>query len=334
MLKKMKPPEKLIKIIHRNSTFLITSHINPEGDAIGSELTLTLALERLGKKVEIWNRHPVPEIYRFLPHSKRIRYGGKIDKRYDVLLLLDCGNFERTGLIERYNPPGNEVFVIDHHRTESPIKDKGWIEPDASSTGEMVYNLIVSLGIEIDLDIAVNLYTAIMTDTGSFRYTSTTPEALRIAGILVEKGVRPWQINEEVYENLPFRKLRLFGYALRTLDRNKDRKVAWMTISQRMFRLTKTGAEDTEEFVNYLRSIKGVEVAILFRQTAPKAFKLSFRSRGMVDVAKIAESLGGGGHSNASGCELKGNLSEIRERVVGLVEKAIAMHKLKIKNQI
>lgn len=321
---KMKPSERFIDIVKRNSTFLITSHINPEGDAIGSELALALALRKIGKEVEIWNRDPVPEIYRFLPHSERIRYGGKIDRRYDVLLLLDCGNFDRTGFIEPYNPPGNEVFVIDHHQTESPLKDNGWINPDASSTGELIYELIVSLGIEIDSDISVNLYTAIMTDTGSFRFSSTTPEALRIGAILIEKGARPWEIYEEVYENLPFRKLRLFGYALRTMDRNRDGKVAWITINQRMFRLTGTGAEDTEEFVNYLRSVKGVEVAILFRQTGSKAFKISFRSRGKIDVAKIAEALRGGGHRNASGCELKGNLSEIKERVIGLVEKAIA----------
>lgn len=319
----MKPPEKVIEIVHRNSTFLITSHKNPEGDAIGSELALCLALEKIGKHVEIWNRDPVPEIYRFLPRSERIKDRNVINRRYDAIILLDCGNMDRTGWIEPHNLPADEVFVIDHHRTESPLKNNGWIEPDASSTGEMIFELITSLGIDIDLDIAVNLYTAIMTDTGSFRYSSTTPGALRIAGILVEKGVRPLKINEKVYENLPFRKLRLFGYALRTIERNRDEKVAWMIINQRMFRLTETGAEDTDEFVNYIRSVKGVEVAILFRQTASKGFKVSFRSKGRIDVGKIAEALGGGGHRNASGCELKGNFSEIKKKVVEMVEEAI-----------
>jgi len=325
--REMRPHEMFIDTVRRNSTFLITSHLNPEADAIGSELALALALQKIGKEVEIWNRDPVPEIYRFLPHSERIRYGGKIDRRYDVLFLLDCGDFERTGLIEPDNPPGNEVFVIDHHLADTPPRNNGWINPDASSTGEMIYKLINSLRIEIDQDIAVNLYTAIMTDTGSFRYSSTTPDAFRISATLVEKGVNPSKINEEVYENLPFRRLRLFGYALRNVERNKDGRVVWMTVNQRMFRLTGTGAEDTEEFVNHLRSVKGVEVAILFRQTGSKAFKVSFRSKGKIDVAKISEALGGGGHRNASGCELKGSLSEIKEKVIGLVEEAIGMGK-------
>lgn len=317
----MKPPEKAIEIIERNSTFLITSHKNPEGDALGSELALAMSLERMGKVVDVRNRDPVPEIYRFLPNSERVR--NIIDKGYDVLFLLDCGSVERTDLIDLDDIPAREVFIIDHHITSNPPMGHHWIEPGASSTGEMVYNLIVSLGIDIDLDMAVNLYTAIMTDTGSFRYPSTTPEALRIAGILIEKGVRPSKIYEEVYENLPFKKLRLFGYALRGLERNQDGKIAWITITQRMYRLTGAGAEDTEEFVNYLRSIKGVEVAILFRQTGRRAYKVSLRSKGRVDVAKIAEALGGGGHRDASGCELKGYLSEIKKKVVGIVDETI-----------
>lgn len=320
----MKPPEKVIEIVHRNSTFLITSHINPEGDAIGSELALALALEKIGKRVDICNRDPVPEIYRFLPRSERIRNGGGIKEWYDTLLLLDCGSMDRTGWIDSENIPAKDIFVIDHHLTESPLKNNGWIEPDASSTGEMIYSLIVSLGINIDSDMAVNMYTAIMTDTGSFRYSSTTSETFRIAGILVEEGVDPSKINEEVYEKLPFKKLKLLGYALKTINKNRDGKVAWMTINQRMFRLTGTGVQDTDEFVNNLRSVKGVEVAILFRQKGSNIYKLSFRSRGMVDVAKIAEALGGGGHRNAAGCELKGNLSEIRKKVVRMAEKEIA----------
>lgn len=341
----MNPPEIIIEAIRKNSTFLITSHINPEGDAIGSELALALALEKMGKVVDIRNLHPVPEIYKFLPHSERVKpalkifnrgpalvptcqdnrgKADKVDKRYDTLLLLDCGSLNRTGWISDHSLLADNIFVIDHHRTESPFKNNGWIEPGASSTGEMIYNLIASLGIDIDSEMAINIYTAIMTDTGSFRYSSTTPEAFRIAGILVGKGVNPSKINEEVYEKLPFRKLKLLGYAMKTIDRNQDGKVAWMTVNQRMFRLTGAGPEDTEEFVNNLMSIKGVEVAILFRQTGSKSYKLSFRSKGKIDVAGIAEALGGGGHSNASGCELKGTLSEIKNKIVEMVEKAIA----------
>lgn len=320
----MNPPEKLRGLIKRNSSFLITSHINPEGDALGSELALALTLEKIGKSVEIWNRDPVPEIYKFLPYSEKIYHGEKINRRYEVLILVDCGNMDRTGWVDKNNLPANSVFVIDHHLTESPLKDNGWIEPDASSTGEMIYNLVISLGIEIDLNIAVNIYTAIMTDTGSFRYSSATPDAFRIAGILVEKGVNPSKINREVYESSPFRKIRLLGYALRTIGRNQNGKVAWMTINKRMFKLANARAEDTEEFVNNLRSVKGVEIAILFRQKGLKTFKVSFRSRGKVDVAKIAETFGGGGHRNAAGCELKGNLTEIKKKVVGMVESKLA----------
>lgn len=317
------PFENFKEIIGQNSNFLIVSHINPEGDALGSELAMALTLEKLGKKVTIWNLDPVPEIYRFLPHSERIHHSKEIEGEYDILLLVDCGNFERTGLIEQEKIPAGEVFVVDHHLTESPLKEKGWINPDASSTGEMIYELINLLGVDIDKDIAVNLYTAILTDTGSFRYSSTNPRALKIAGDLVEKGVSPSEIAGNVYESLPFRKLKLLGLALRTAERSPDGRVAWITVSQRMFRLTESGPEDTDEFVNSLRAIKGVEVAIFFRQKGPEVFKISLRSKGRVDVARIAESMGGGGHKNAAGCELKGSLTSIKKKVVKTVEEAI-----------
>ena len=310
----------LLKLIKTNKKFLIVSHISPEGDAIGSSIALALGLEKMGKSVYVLNRDPVPDILKFLPSAKIVTR--KIPSgKFDVMFIVDCPNMERTGL---KNLRAKITVTIDHHLLLSQVIPKqslNLIDPKASATGELVYKLLHSLHVTIDKAIATNLYTAILTDTGGFRYSNTTPESLKIASRLVAAGADPWEITKEVYENFSFNRLRLVSLCLPTIE--KKGKITSITVTRDMFKKTKTSIEDTESIVDFPRQIKGSEVALLFREDRKNLYKISFRSKGKVNVAKIAKTFGGGGHANAAGCKLTGSLTEVKGNIFKAVESAI-----------
>lgn len=320
----MRVPSRILNLIRNSRDFLIVSHINPEGDAIGSCLALAIALKRMGKKVYVLNKCPVPEILKFLPSSKLFRQKAP-RKQFDVLLIVDCNTMERTGFDSL---KGRNTIIVDHHILPAHVKGAirsgsvlSFTDPDASATGELVYKLLKALKVPIDKRIATNLYTAILVDTGGFRYSNTTPESLVIASSLVEAGAEPWQITKEVYENIPYNTMSLLALAFSTLERRDG--VAWMTVTQDMFKKTGTTAEDTENFVDYPRMVNGIEVAVFFREDSKESCKVSLRSKGNINVQKIAERFGGGGHAAAAGCNLKGSLQEVRSKVLRTVRKAI-----------
>ena len=304
------------------TSVLISAHKSPDGDALGSQIGLMLALEKLGKTVIAHNLDPVPEIYRFLPQNDRIKIGKPVHGRYDGYIVLDADP-ARTGLFEK-TYPADILINIDHHLTNPLEWPLTWLDIAASATGEMVFKLIQELGVQIDRDIALCLYTAIFTDTGSFRYSNTTPECMRIAATLVESGADPWLVTENVYESFSFPRLKLLGTVIANMERNGTGRSAWVVVTEELFRQTGTTAEDTDNFVNFVRSAKGVEVAILFRQTGSAQYKISMRSKGRVDLSGLAQSFGGGGHKNAAGSVLDGTIEEVKKRVLGEVEKAIA----------
>ena len=310
----------LLKLIKTNKKFLIVSHISPEGDAIGSSIALALGLEKMGKSVYVLNRDPVPDILKFLPSAKIVTR--KIPSgKFDVMFIVDCPNMERTGL---KNLRAKITVTIDHHLLLSQVIPKqslNLIDPKASATGELVYKLLHSLHVTIDKAIATNLYTAILTDTGGFRYSNTTPESLKIASRLVAAGADPWEITKEVYENFSFNRLRLVSLCLPTIE--KKGKITSITVTRDMFKKTKTSIEDTESIVDFPRQIKGSEVALLFREDRKNLYKISLRSKGKVNVAKIAKTFGGGGHANAAGCKLTGSLTEVKGNIFKAVENAI-----------
>ena len=309
-----------LKLIKTNKKFLIVSHVSPEGDAIGSSIALALGLEKMGKSVYVLNRDPVPDILKFLPSAKIVTR--KIPSgKFDVMFIVDCPNMERTGL---KNLRAKITVTIDHHLLLSQVIPKqslNLIDPKASATGELVYKLLHSLRVPIDKAIATNLYTAILTDTGGFRYSNTTPESLKIASRLVAAGADPWEITKEVYENFSFNRLRLVSLCLPTIE--KKGKITSITVTRNMFKKTKTSIEDAENIVDFPRQIKGSEVALLFREDRRNLYKISLRSKGKVNVAKIAKTFGGGGHANAAGCKLTGSLREIKEKIFKAVKSAI-----------
>ncbi len=317
----MSNPADITKVLQGCSSILVSVHKNPDGDALGSQLALMLALEKTGKFVTAHNLDPVPEIYQFLPHADRIKTGRPLAGSYDACIVLDADP-PRTGLFDE-TVPASVLINIDHHITNSSAWPYTWLDSSASATGEMVYRLIRELGVSLDREIALCLYTAIFTDTGSFRYSNTSPESMKIAALLLEAGADPWLVTENVYESFAFRRLKLLGRILAAMERSDDGRIAWVVITDDLYRSTGTTAEDTDNFINFVRSAKGVEVAVLFRQTGDREYKISLRSKGRIDLSGLAQSLGGGGHKNAAGSTLQGTLEEIRRRVIEKIAKAI-----------
>jgi phosphoesterase RecJ-like protein len=314
--------DDIIAEVKRCRSFLISVHINPDGDALGSQLALMLALKKMQRNVVMQNLDPVPEIYGFLPHTKEIKIGKPVTGRYDACIVLDADP-PRTGLFD-VSCPAETLINIDHHVTNGSPWQHTWLNPSASATGEMIYELIRGLDVPIDRDIAVCLYTAIFTDTGSFRYTNTTPESMRISALLLEAGADPWLVTENVYESFAYRRLKLLGSALAAMERSRDGRVAWIVVTDELYRRTETTGEDTDNFVNYVRSVKGVEVAVLFRQIGVSRYKISLRSKGRVDLSGLARSFGGGGHKNAAGGVLDGPIEKVTSRVIGDLERIIS----------
>jgi len=322
----MKTSSKLLNLIKQNKSFLIVGHINPEADSIGASVALALGLRKLGKKdICVLSRDPVPETLRFLPSSEIIRQKPPA-REFDVVFLVDCNEVKRTGF-EGFR--AKKTAVIDHHvlpanaATSAFYKSlsAGMIDPDAAAAGLLVYRVLTALKVPLDKNIATNLYAAILTDTGGFRYSNASSEALKTAANLVEAGAKPWDISKEVYESIPYKSMKLLGLSLATLDRKDG--IAWINATKHMFEKTGTTAEDSEDFVDFPRKVKDTEVAVFFREDGSNTYKLSLRSKGRVNVQKIARGFGGGGHVAAAGCKIKGTFKEVQDRVFTAIRKTI-----------
>jgi phosphoesterase RecJ-like protein len=308
----MKTPEKILSAFRKENAFLLAAHISPDGDSIGSCVALCMALDSLGKKALVFSRDPVPKQYRFLPGHERIVSDVKEVAVLDpVLVLLDCNSPERAGL-ERI--AFRRSLVIDHHETENSFGDVRWINPEAAATGLMVYFLIKGLGGRITRDIAVNLYTAIAVDTGTFRYSNTSSEVLRACAELVDYGAEPHLVSDALYESWERKRFDLLVLALNTLEIRNS--VAMTHVTKTMFRKTGTKPEDTETFSNFPRRINTVRISSLFRELGGGEWKASLRSKGDVNVARIAELFGGGGHKNAAGYTIKADLKTAKEALL------------------
>lgn len=314
----MKIPKEVVAVLKKEKVFFIATHINPDGDAIGSALALSSALESIGKKAYLYNKDRIPEFYRFMPGHARIRSSLKnIFAEQPVLILLDCNSPERAAL-EHYT--FRKSLVIDHHETENGFGDIRWIIPGAAATGLMIFHLIKALGTPLTSDISTNIYTAIAVDTGTFRYSNTSSEVLRVSAELIEKGAHPAFISECLYEQWGKNRFALLVLTLKNLEISGG--VAMMYITKSMFRKTDTHPEDTENFSNVPRTIKSVKISALFRDVGNRCWKVSLRSKGNVNVAKIAELFGGGGHRNAAGFRIRGSLKAVQKELLVATEKS------------
>ena len=315
-------PRDVVEAIQRCRRVLLFAHVYPDGDVLGSQLGLGLALRTAGRAVTLACAHPVPDPFHFLPGAADVQQWKVGRNEFDLVVTLDCPDPVRLGgLLESTRGPEARVLNIDHHGDNRRYGDVNWVDTRAAATGEMVYDLLEAAGLPMSADVAVNLYTAIVTDTGSFRYSNTTPKTFRVAARLVEAGVEPARVATAVYETREPAGLRLLGQVLQGVETDADGKVAWLVIDR-----AQAGSPDlpeAEEFVNYPRSVRTAKVAVLFREL-PDAVKVSLRAKGEVDVARIAGRLGGGGHPNAAGVILPGSLAGAKAVVLGAIQEALA----------
>ncbi|HSE15345.1 MAG TPA: DHH family phosphoesterase [Candidatus Deferrimicrobium sp.] len=306
----------ICRVLREKERFLIACHENPEGDAIGSELALALALRRMGKTATVLNADPVPANLLFLPGADTVVFA-EDGSKYDVAVVVDCGSPERTGRIAGELRKCPLLVNIDHHRTNGDRGELSLVDPDAAATGLLIHRVLSAMKFDIGLDVATNIYVAVLTDTGSFHYGSSSPEAFEVAGEMVRRGVDPWAVAEQVYETQSALRLRLLGRVLDSLDVVFDGRVACITTMREDLREFASGKDALEGFINYPRSIVGVEVAVSFREEEGGVFRVSFRSKGRVDVSAVAARFGGGGHHNAAGCTVPGDLADVKKRVLG-----------------
>ncbi len=314
--------DKILEVVQAGRTFLVAAHESPDGDALASTLALTNALEEMGKEVTAFNQDGVPADFQFLPGHGKIRSKVAADCFFDVGFVLDAGELWRAGSWIRQRC---QVLVnIDHHPESEDFGDLYYVDEGASATGALIYRLLKQANWPISLDVATNLYTAILADTGSFRYSNADQEAFDIAGEMVAMGVDPWVIASGMYECQDEVRLRLLALALPTLKVSASGTIASIAVTRDMYRQSGATSEQTDRFVNYPRSIRGVEVAIFFRQIDDLQYKVGFRSSGTVDVGALAREMGGGGHHNAAGALVEGALDEVQQKVFALVEALLA----------
>ncbi|MFH2011582.1 MAG: bifunctional oligoribonuclease/PAP phosphatase NrnA [Pseudomonadota bacterium] len=314
---------KIVEEIKRNKSFLIASHINPEGDAIGSALALAISLKNIGKSVTVFNQDPIPWNLQFLPMSNEIIH--KIDEShdFDVAFVLDCGDLERVGDGIEVIKKVKKVINIDHHMTNTNFGDLILVDPKSSSTAEIIYAVIKGIPAEITYDIALNIYTGILTDTGAFRNSNTNEYSFHVATEMVRVGVDPHSVSEKVYQEMPVARLKLLGLVLNTLEVLDSGRVASVEVTLSMLESSGANPGLTEDMVSYPRSIVGVKVAVLFREMSENYYKVSFRSDKDVDVADIAREFNGGGHPSASGGSVAGSLSEVKRKVFEAIGKRL-----------
>lgn len=312
----------IVEAIRQSRTVLVTSHEGPDGDAIGSSLGMAAFLRAIGKQVTVHLVDPVPELYRFLPGAELVR-SDIPDQEFDLAIVLDVGEFRRAGTQFCAFRRIGQTVNLDHHLSCEDFGHYNLIDSEAAATGVLVWRIASAYGFAADHDTALCLYVAILTDTGSFRYSNANREAFETAGLLMEQGgLNAWSVSEKLYESQPRKRLELLSRVLPTLEFVRDGQVASVTITLPMYAETGASAELTDGFVNYPRSVAGVEVAILFRQLEERRFKVGFRSKGKVNVALLAQGFGGGGHHNAAGGQVEGTLEQVKQIVYGAVEAA------------
>jgi phosphoesterase RecJ-like protein len=306
---------RILALLRGGGRFLVTGHVNPDGDSIASQCAVRLIIERLGGRADLMNSQAVPRVYRFLPGAARFGTSRPRSwKSYAALLVLDCGDPRRaSGLLEPRPPV--PVVNIDHHATNPGYGDINWIDPKACSTAEIIHGLAVALGVRPEGPLAEALYTGILTDTGSFRHGNATPRAFRVASSLVGTGIDPARIAQAVYESVPYETLRVLGKTLADLRRTPDGRIAWIRLP-----LTALGrlasAAESEEWAGYPRSLDSAVLSVCFKESAPGQVRLSLRSKGSVDVATLAARWGGGGHRNAAGATVRGTLAAVERSVI------------------
>jgi bifunctional oligoribonuclease and PAP phosphatase NrnA len=311
--------QQVIAQLKQKDNILIAAHIHPDGDAVGSVLSLGLALEQIRKKVVLYIEDAIPAVYQFLPSVHQIQRDPGDITRFDAAVILDCSDLHRIGAAAEAVSNIPMLINIDHHTTNTRFGKLQLIDPDASSTAEIVYRVIREMDIPINTGIAYALYTGIMADTGSFRFSNTTPAAFEISHEMLKYGADPHKVAHHVYETISLNRIKLLTMLFDSIELSEDGKLSIMTLTQNMLAATGTEVDDVNGLINYARRIEKVKLTVLLYERKAKngrrpgsEFHVSLRSDGMVNAAAIATAFGGGGHHNAAGFDIKATLPELK----------------------
>jgi bifunctional oligoribonuclease and PAP phosphatase NrnA len=317
--------EEAVSFIRERDDFLVVSHVQPDGDAISSTVAMAWLLGRMGKKYTMLNEGPVPSRLRFLWNSELIHKLSEQqpERLFRNVICVDCADYARIGQSNRWFAPDAELLNIDHHPTNDGFGKVNLLKFQAAATAEILFELLDAAGAELDLDVATAIYTGLLTDTGGFRYSSTSPLVMSMASRLLAIGVNGPELAELLLERMTMGQLNVIQRGLSRLTFSEDQRIGWLWVNSDDLEETGATNEDLEGLVNYPRNIEGVEVGILFKQNGQQSVKVSMRSAGKVNVAAIAQLFGGGGHVRAAGCRLTEPLSEVIGQVVSAVQKAL-----------
>jgi phosphoesterase RecJ-like protein len=300
--------------------FLLTSHVRPDGDSIGSQMALACALERLGKQVRIVNHDAAGPGLMAFPGVDSIDIADRVDGDYDAVIVLECGELSRTGVdgLDRFF-----IVNIDHHPGNAMFGALNWFDGSAAACGEMVFDIIAALGVPLTVEMATHIYLAILTDTGSFHYSSISPRTFDICRQALEAGIDPVTIARTVFDSNNVGRLRLFGAVLSSIQVDESGRLAIIYMDREMTRQTGGTYDDTEGLINLPLTVKEIQAVAFFKEWDNGEYRVSLRSKGEIDVCAVAKRFGGGGHKNASGCTVPGPYAQARETITGLVVDAI-----------
>lgn len=317
----MKSMNEAIDKIKQSKNIFIASHINPDGDSIGSSLSLAQALKKLDKNVFVLINDTIPSDYIFLPGKDFLVDYKESLGTIDLMITVDSSDVERLGKNKELLSKANFIINIDHHISNTKFGDINIINPKSAATGELIYQLTTMMGISLDEDIATNIYVAINTDTGSFRYESVTSDTHKIVAELIAAGINIKDININLYEKYSIERTKLFIKSLSTLKFYYDSRLATVKVSQAMLEETNADLSDSEGIVSFVRSIGSVEVACLLKELSNNEIKISMRSKEYVDVASICDTFNGGGHIRAAGCTIYDEIDKAEDMIVKSIVK-------------
>ncbi len=313
---------KIIDTLKNESHFNLISHMLPDGDSVGSLLGMGLGLRKIGKEVTLMTPGVVPSKYKFLEGSGTVSHNGLIDDPARTVIVLDSSDPDRLGNFKDAVMKSNMIINIDHHVTNQRFGLLNYVNKTASATGEIVFGILMDLGIEMDYNIAEALYVAISADTGSFKYENTTPHTHRVIAKLLDSGINPGVISQKIFDERPYTYYILLKEALSTLELYENRTVAVMTLSKDLRERSGATTDDLEGIVNFSRNIEGIELGILFYVESDSEVKVGFRSRSL-DASELAGRLNGGGHIRAAGCRMQGDFQSVKQRVLAEAYKMV-----------
>ena len=311
---------QVVELIENKQNFAITTHVRPDGDGIGSSLGLCWLLRSLGKSAEVVLRDEIPVAYGQLPGANEIKKVVEVNGKYDAVFVIECSDITRPGIKGLEN---QFTVNIDHHSSSEHFGTINWIDATASAVGEMIYNLCKAIGGRITKEIAECVYLALVTDTGSFHFPNTTERTLKVASELIKVGVKPARISEAVYNSYPWSRIELMRQVLATVKRSEAGNIAWLRQSLAMSENAEAVDGDNNGFVNIPLAAKEIEAVVYMREVQPNCYRVSLRSKDNINVARVAEKFGGGGHKNAAGCRVEGDWDLREKEIVAALMEAV-----------